>query len=412
MKKGIKKVLAISILSMGVLSLAPSALCVSHGISGSNTAHPQFGNNQKVYQDHHRLISGEDRNSHVNTFGENVNTLIYHPGSFDAGRFHTILRMNGVDSNTPDNNSNKHEWKCEIYFGGNGCVKYIKNYNEPLDSPLRKTIMFSFNPNIMIGEAKGNVINKYNNFLTACGFSTESIIKFNNIKSITVPEGVTSIGDYAFDGCKFLKEIEIPNSVTSLGKRALSACTSLEEINIPNSITKIGKFAFMDCLSLRIICLPNSITSLDDFVFSKCSSLEEVCIPNSVTSIGNFTFSKCSGLRKVIIPEGVKSIGNSAFNRCKCIQEIKIPESVTSIGEYAFYGCKCLQKIHIPMGNSKISKFAFGECESLKEIEIPEGIESIDNYAFQNCVSLKKINIPKSVQSIGKSVFNKCKYIE
>ena len=345
MKKDIKKVLAISILSMGVLSLTPSALCVSHGISGSNTVHPQFGNNQKIYQDHHRLISGEDRNSHVNTFGENVNTLIYHPGSFDVERFHTILRMNGVDSNTPDNNSNKHEWKCEIYFGGNGCVKYIKNYNEPLDSPLRKTIMFSFNPNIMIGEAKGNVINKYNNFLTACGFSTESIIKFNNIKSITVPEGVTSIGDYAFDGCTSLKEIEIPKSITS-----------------------IGNYAFFRCKCLKEIVIPGGVKSISSCAFEGCDSLEKVNIPESVTSIGYRVFKGCKSLKEVAIPKSVVSIGDSAFNGCSSLEKINIPESVTSIGYSAFKGCKSLKEITIPKSVSFIASNAFSRCTSLKII--------------------------------------------
>ena len=322
MKKDVKKALVISILSMGVLSLTPTALCVPFG-NGSNAVRPQFGNDQKVYQDNHRLIAGENRRNHVNTFGGNVNTLMYHPGSFDAERFHTILRMNGVDIIEPED-SNKHEWKCEIYnFGETGCVKYIKNYNEPLDSPLRRTIIFSFNPNIMVGEVNESVIRRYNRFLADCGFSEDNIIKFNNFKSITVPEGVKSIGDSSFEGCGSLEKINIPNSVTSIGEYAFLECDNLIKVIIPENVRSIGKRAFRGCENLKEIVISKGINSISESTFEGCRSLEKINIPNSVTSIGEHAFYKCKSLREVIIPKGVNSIASNAFSECDNLRNIK-----------------------------------------------------------------------------------------
>jgi hypothetical protein len=114
----------------------------------------------------------------------------------------------------------------------------------------------------------------------------KGIIKFDN--------NVTSIGLWAFSGCKSLTSITIPESITSIGNNAFTSCVSLTSITIPNSVTSIGKSAFTECFSLTSATIPNSVPSIGDFVFYRCSSLTSVTIPNSVTSIGHSVFKECS----------------------------------------------------------------------------------------------------------------------
>ena len=190
------------------------------------------------------------------------------------------------------------------------------------------------------------------------------------------------IGMYMFLGVRALKTILLPNGVTSIGGDVFSGCTSLTTINIPDGVTSIGASAFSGCTSLTTISIPDGVTSIGASAFSRCTSLTTMSIPDGVTLIGASTFSGCTSLTTISIPDGVTWIGASAFSDCTSLTIISIPDGVTSIGDDVFNG-----------------------CTSLTTISIPDGVTSIGDYAFNGCTSLTTISIPGSVTWIGKAAF-------
>ena len=145
---------------------------------------------------------------------------------------------------------------------------------------------------------------------------------YDSVKRVIIADGVTTIGDNAFNGCSSLTSVTIPNSVTTIGWRAFSGCSSLTSITIPNSVTIIGGSAFKHCSSLTSVTIPNSVTIIGDETFYGCSFLTSVTIGNSVTTIGHEAFSGCTNLQKVNIGNSVKTIGKEAFNNCTSITQI------------------------------------------------------------------------------------------
>ena len=222
---------------------------------------------------------------------------------------------------------------------------------------------------------------------------------------VTLPNSVTSIGEWAFYKCSSLTSVTIPNSVTSIGKGAFSGCSSLTSITIGNSVTSIGDNAFEYCSSLASIILPNSVTTIGGNAFSGCSALTSITLPNSVTSIGNAAFYHCSALTSITIPNSVTSIGDWAFRGCSALTSITIGNSVTSIGKQAFRDCSSLTSITIPNSVTSIGENAFYRCSSLTSITIPNSVTSIGEQAFYDCSSLTSITIPNSVTSIGEYAF-------
>ena len=229
-----------------------------------------------------------------------------------------------------------------------------------------------------------------------------------NISSVVFSGKITSIGSYAFNGCKSLTSITIPNSVTSIGDGAFCNCTSLTSITIQNSITSISAYAFQNCSNLTSITVPNSVTSIGDGAFAQCSKLTSITIPNGVTSIGEFAFSECSSLTSITIPNSITSISAYAFQSCSNLTSITIPNSVTSIGDYVFYRCSSLTSITIPNGVTRISDYAFRDCTGLTSITLSNNVTKIGAYSFYGCTGLTSITLPNNVTTIDIDAFYGC----
>ena len=225
----------------------------------------------------------------------------------------------------------------------------------------------------------------------------------------TVPNGVTSIGEYAFQSCTSLTNVTIPNSVTVIGANAFSGCKGLTSITIPNSVISIEKAAFSNCMNLTDIAMSNSITSIGNFAFSNCGNLASIAIPDSVTAIGNYAFSGCGSLTSITVPNSVTVLGNHVFENCTRLTSVTLPDGMISIGTNMFYACRALTNVAIPSSVTSIGDYAFSQCDSLANIIIPDSVASIGSYAFQGCISLVSIAIPNGVTSIGNFAFSSCR---
>ena len=240
------------------------------------------------------------------------------------------------------------------------------------------------------------------------------------LTSVTIPNSVKSIGSDAFSGCNYLKKVIVSDiaawcriEFASITSHPLSYAhhlysdenTEIKDLIIPNGVTTIGKWAFRECTGLTSVTIPNSVTTIGNLAFDECTGLTSVTIPNSVTSICGGAFYDCSGLTSVTIPNSVTSIEDVTFFRCSGLTSVTIGSGVTSIGESAFSGCSGLTSVTIPNSVTSIGRSAFSGCSGLTSVTIPNSVTSIEYWAFENCRGLTSITIGSGVTSIGSQAF-------
>ena len=182
--------------------------------------------------------------------------------------------------------------------------------------------------------------------ISSSGYLQDIIDKDALIGDLIIPDTVIgSIPPYFFKNCHGLTSVTIPNGVTSIGYCAFKDCVNLTHVTIPDSVTKIEDWAFDGCSGLISITIPNEVTSIGFNAFRDCRKLTNIILPNSLTSVETTTFENCKSLTKIIIPNKVTEIGGSAFKECSKLTQVSISNSVTKIGQNAFYYCTGLTNI-------------------------------------------------------------------
>ena len=218
--------------------------------------------------------------------------------------------------------------------------------------------------------------------------------------------------DFYVGGIKYywndqeITTLEIPTSVTSIGNNAFYGCSGLTTLNLPSNVTSIGDRAFGGCSNLTSVDLPSSITKMGDFVFFYCEKLSNVNLPSDITTISTGAFGGCSSLQNINLPSGVTTIGDNAFSDCSNLTNVTLPSALASIGDYAFRGCSNLTNVILPSAFTAIGNVAFSGCSNLANVTLSSNITSIGTYAFQNCINLKNLTISKDVTSIKDIAFN------
>jgi hypothetical protein len=281
------------------------------------------------------------------------------------------------------------------------------------------------------------------------------------ITSVTISEGVTYIGDFAFYNCRYLVTASIPSSVTNIGDYAFYQCYELTTANLsdnvtvigerafywdqklsfpnfPHYVTTIGDYAFYYCQGMKTLIIPDTVTSIGNGAFCLCDQLEIVSFPDSdnlqFTTIPNTCFSSCYALNLVAIPEGITTIGDGAFGGCTSITTLALPDSVNKLGvatfsgsglttftipdgveeipEQCFNSCHSLETIDIPDSVNAFGHESFRDCENLKSVVIPNGTKTISSWAFCNCLSLESVTLPDTLETIEQSAFWDCESLK
>lgn len=216
------------------------------------------------------------------------------------------------------------------------------------------------------------------------------------LESANLPDTLTNIGAYSFNGCTSLMNVQIPPSVTSIGSRAFSNCTSLafDELKLTN-LTTLGANAFYGVkikkLNLgKLTSLPAA--SSDSQSYGDKSVLEEVVIPEGVTSIPTSSFAGYTKLHSISIPTGVTEIGGMAFYNCSNLEIDVILPNVTMLNNNVFTGCAKIKSLDAPLATS-VGQDAFANCSALKTASFGSGLTSLGIRALRNCSSLEKIVI-------------------
>ena len=279
------------------------------------------------------------------------------------------------------------------------------------------------------------------------------------VKTVSFPEGLTSICANAFHGCYNLQSVVLPDSVVSIGAYAFQECTKMTSVNLGKGIKSIGDQAFIFCSALRKVRWSDCLESIGDMAFYNCTNLgDTVFFPKTFKTMGWGAFGSenynsdskvmvweaihandfvryesdvpgechfsyvifgdsveyipnmlCKYMYNdsITLPETVKEIGASAFTNCSRLQKINIPEGVTKIGSSAFANCAKLKQLVLPSGLKEIPEQLCSSCNSLDSVKLPAGLTVIPQKAFSGC-GLGRVTIPNSVTNIGNYAFSGC----
>ena len=301
----------------------------------------------------------------------------------------------------PSLKGSSFEGKMEIIKG-----ELLINSQDMTEIKVAQSMGIEVNPYIIVdGELKSDGAN---------------LALMDSSGTLTIPDGVTKIGNGAFANLSGLKTIIIPGTVKEIGTNAFTNNTDLTKVVLQEGIEIIGNEAFKECDNLTTIELTESLTSIGSNAFEGCTKLDNVIIPLQITVIEAQTFYGCSNLTTIKLPENLQSIKDYAFTSCICLDNVYISKNVNSISNSAFSNCTNLANIEISNENTKYSysqengmlmdlennNILFISGEVLKNIttfSIPEGITNF-NADINRYTNITKIVIPQSLTTISSAL--------
>lgn len=240
------------------------------------------------------------------------------------------------------------------------------------------------------------------------GDCLKKVYNLGGDEHIILPEGIKTIGDWAFSNTENLKSVVIPESVNCIGAFAFHNCEHLELLSLPSTLKQIGRCAFTDCIALKTVIIPANVSNMGGHIFDGCTNLESVVLPDSLKEIGSLDYAELASLKSIVIPEGVTHICEQAFIDCKNLESVTLPNTLKKIESQAFADCTALKSIVIPEGITCINLGTFSGCKNLESISLPPTLTQLSDSAFSNCDALRFIYIPDGVNAIGKSAFEGC----
>jgi len=271
------------------------------------------------------------------------------------------------------------------------------------------------------------------------------ISSFSGGVHVTVPEGFTSLPDYAFSGSRTLRSLILPNSLTAIGAKAFEYCGSLKQISFGSGLAQIGDDAFLGCYDLTsfrfepgTLCwqdgllytkdlshllyvpqdiagdlvLPQSLKRIDSDAFAGREQLCSIVIPESVTSLGENVFRGCTSLIRATVNANIEYLPAGMFKSCAILQSVSLPQGLLSIGQEAFASCGALTELPLPSTVKYLHNWAFAYCNGLTGVTLPAGVENLGNYLFASCKNLTEIHLPTSVTNISRGSFYQCTNLE
>ncbi len=214
---------------------------------------------------------------------------------------------------------------------------------------------------------------------------------------------VTYIAEEAFYQCGNLTFVEIPEGVVSIGDWAFSE-TNLQTVSIPASVEKIGEGAFCLCTELEEVQLFNGVKEIGRAVFAE-TALKDIVLPNSIIVVGEAAFNNCTQLTSATLPANLEKVADYMFNGCTNMCQVNIPQNTIIIGEFAFAKTLFANVLIPDTDIRQIGAGAFSECPNLKYVELPKQLVKIDNGAFQLCNNLETVVVSENIKVISYNAF-------
>lgn len=186
--------------------------------------------------------------------------------------------------------------------------------------------------------------------------------------------GSGAMYNYTWDGAPWkpyaeqILAVELPDTLTALGAYAFDGCVNLRQIQLPEGIPAIPAYAFNKCMSLTSLTIPDSVKVIGDTALSECNSLTSLVLPDGVETVENFAFSWNSGLKEIVLPETLQNLNCGVFDNCTALESVNIPESLETINWATFQGCTSLKEITIPKSITEIAYHAFIDCTGLETV--------------------------------------------